>query len=372
MIKLPDVDFFDNDPQQIISDVKYTYETMLDKEIQESSPEFLFISTMAAWIVLVRQQYDAALKQNLLYYATFDKLDHLGAFRDTPRLDAQGSKTTLEFTLSSARPSSIVIPRGTRATADSTIFFATDDVLIIPAGTTSGRITATSIQTGNAANNIPVGSINIIVDPVPGGFVSDVSNIDISLGGRDVEDDESYRDRIYNAPSVFSIAGPRNAYIYLTKAVNSSIGEVTVNSPTPGVVKIYPLLIGGDIPNTAILSEINTALNKNTVRPLTDNVYVEAPSVVNYSINLTYYIGTEDSGDLDNISTAVNNAVDNWILWQRLKIGRDINVTELITRVRMAGAKRVTVNSPSFTVIQDNQLAVCDAKNISFGGLEDE
>lgn len=123
MIKLPDIEFFYNDPQQMISDIKYTYESILGREIQQSSPEYIFIVSMAAWIMQQRMQFEAELKQNLLYYATGDKLDHIGALRETPRLDENGASTTLKFTLSAIQNTSITIPSGTRATADKCNIF---------------------------------------------------------------------------------------------------------------------------------------------------------------------------------------------------------------------------------------------------------
>jgi len=370
MINLPEIDFFETDPQQIISDVRYSYENIVGRTVQESSPEYNFITTMAAWIVLQRQQYEAALKQNLLYYADNVALDHLGAFRMTPRLEAQGSTTTLEFTLSAPQTSAIVIPAGTRATADGITFFATDEALIISPGSTNGRVSATSLQTGESSNNIGVGDINIIVDPIA--FVDSVSNTEITLGGRDTETDSSYRDRIYNAPAVFSIAGPREAYVYLAKAANSAIGEVTVYSDMAGNVNVYPLLTNGEIPNAAILAQVEQALDENTVRPLSDNVHVLAPVEKPYDLNIKYFVYTADAGNIDNITKSVNSAIDGWVLWQRMKIGRDINLSELHRRIVAAGAKRLEITAPVTTVVAPNELAVLRTKTVVFGGLEDE
>jgi phage-related baseplate assembly protein len=266
--------------------------------------------------------------------------------------------------------SAILIPAGTRATADNVIYFATDSNLIINAGQLSGTVSATSLQAGAAANNIGIGEVNTIVDPVP--YVASVANTEITLGGRDTELDDAYRERIYNAPAVFSIAGPRDAYIYLAKSASSAIGEVTVTSDMAGTVNVYPLLTNGEIPNSAILEQVRAALNPNTVRPLADHVVVSAPEVVTYNINLTYYVYTDDAGNVGNIQNAVNAAIDGWILWQRQKIGRDINVSELIKRIMEAGAKRVVMNLPINTVVLPNQLAVNNSKTITFGGLEDE
>jgi phage-related baseplate assembly protein len=366
---LPEFSFFDTDPQQLISDVKSVYEAELGREINSLAEES-FIRTMAGWIALLQRQYDNSLKQNFLLYAEDEKLDQLGVYRKTPRLEESGSKVTLKFTLSSVQTFAIVIPAGTRATADNIVFFATDDTIVINAGSLSGTVTATSNQVGEASNNIPVGAINIRVDLIP--YVDSVTNTDVSLGGRDRESNDDYRLRLYNAPSTYTTCGPREAYVYLAKQVSASIGEVTVSTDLAGNVYVYPLLDNGEVPNTALLNEINEALSGDTVRPLSDNVHVLAPNIVNYDINLTYYIYTADAGNVDQIQLKINEAIDNWILWQRSKIGRDINTSVLITRIVQAGAKRVDIALPKTTVVGPNGLAVNVSKTINFGGLEDE
>jgi phage-related baseplate assembly protein len=367
---LPDLNFFNTDPQQEISDVKTAYEYKLNRDIQTGSPEYQFITTMAAPLSLLRQQFNAELKQNFLYYAKGEKLDHIGFMRDTPRLEKQGSTTNLRFTLSTVRPEAIIVPAGTRATADNTIFFATDEPLIINAGLMSGLVSATSLQTGELSNNIEVGEINTIVDPVP--YVASVTNTDITLGGRDDESDDAYRERIYNAPSVFSVAGPRKAYEYITKQVSSAIGEVTVNSDSPATVQVYPLLTNGEIPNQAIIDDVQAALNENTVRPLGDRVTVLTPIVREYDLELQFFIYKDQAGNVDNLRNSVNQKVDEWVLWQRSKIGRDVNLSYLIRLVMETGIKRVSILKPTFTTIADNELAVNISKSVVFGGLEDE
>lgn len=367
---IPEIEFFDKDPQQLIADFKFMYEHQSGETITKASPVYNFITTIAAVIVLQRQQFDAALKQNFLLYAEDEKLDHLGLMRQTARFDAEGSKVTLEFTLSAAQTSAIIIPAGTRATADNNIFFALSSPVIIPAGQLKASGAAESIQTGAQSNNIDVGAINILVDRPP--FVESVRNIDVSLGGRDIESDEAYRLRLYNAPSTYSTCGPRDAYVYRAKQASSAIGEVTVNTDHAGRVDVYPLLTNGEIPNAAIISLIQRELSEDTVRPLSDLVRVLAPTVVNYDVNLTYYIYTSDAGNVEEIQARVNKAIDDWVLWQRQKIGRDVNVSVLITRIVQAGAKRCAVTLPMNTVVGPSGLAVLRNKSVVFGGLEDE
>ena len=116
------------------------------------------------------------------------------------------------------------------------------------------------------------------------------------------------------------------------------------------------------------------------MRPLTDNVSVKAPTAKNYSIDLQYYIDSDNAYYADTIKARVDEAVTDYIKWQSAKVGRDIIPSELIRRVMEAGAKRVTVTSPTFTVIKDGrkedgyqvELAQCTGKTITYGGVEHE
>ncbi|MNW67399.1 hypothetical protein D3C74_459810 [compost metagenome] len=68
----------------------------------------------------------------------------------------------------------------------------------------------------------------------------------------------------------------------------------------------------------------------------------------------------------------VTSAVDAYLLWQKSKLGRNINPSELIRRVMTAGALRVDVTSPTFTEVDTLEVAKDAAVNITYGGLADD
>ena len=99
---------------------------------------------------------------------------------------------------------------------------------------------------------------------------------------------------------------------------------------------------------------------------------IPAEGVEVYSISLTYYINSSDSGSVATIQSEVAKAVDDFVTWQQSKIGRDINSSELIKRVTAAGAKRVEIKSPVFQKIGGTSIAYCTSKNVTYGGVEDD
>lgn len=367
---LPDISYLDTDPSQIINDILNGYEAVADRQLADADPVRLFLLTLAYRIVQERLRAESRLMQQLLYYASGDALDHLGAFRMLPRNPETGAKTTLEFEISAPQPGAVIIAKGKRTTADNILYFATTETAEIPAGQLTVQVPAEALTPGAEGNDIAVGQISTIVDPFP--FQKSVKNTTTTQGGADTESDESYRERIYFAPATFSIAGPRDAYKYLAKSVSTEIMDVSATSPSPTVVEIRPLMNGGELPTQSILDLIEEKLSAETVRPLTDQVIVKAPDVVNYDLNLTYYIGRSNQAKTTEIQTAVNAAIANYILWQRSVMGRDINPDELTRRLLVAGAKRAVITSPVFTAIQASDLAVCVSQTVTYGGIEDE
>lgn len=329
-------------------------------------------------MILLLNRINDTGKQNLLAYARGANLDHIGIALGVERLQATGAVTTMKLTASMARPEGIAIPKGTRFTSGDGAFFALTEPYYLSANETSILVKAVCTEASVKGNGYPIGSITTLVDPIP--YIASVTNITISEGGADTESDDAFRERIREAPESFSCAGAEGAYEFFTKKASALISSVKVVSPKPGDVVVYPGLVSGEIAKAEILTLVETALTDKKVRPLTDNVSVKAPIAKNYSINLQYYIDSDNAYYADTIKARVDEAVTDYIKWQSGKVGRDIIPSELIRRIMEAGAKRVTVTSPIFTVVKDGrnedgyqvELAQCTGKTITYGGVEHE
>ncbi|GIW22244.1 MAG: hypothetical protein KatS3mg068_1251 [Candidatus Sericytochromatia bacterium] len=76
--------------------------------------------------------------------------------------------------------------------------------------------------------------------------------------------------------------------------------------PIPGQVNICFLLKNGQIPNNDMINLVSSYLNDDKIKPLTDTVIVQAPIVINYDINFTYYIQKDFLPIQNNIHSLVN------------------------------------------------------------------
>lgn len=371
----PEVSFIENYTlSQLNEDMLKWYrekkkeETGKDFSLPAGDERRLLLTACAYYLYQGYMFVDDAGKMGLLKYARGDYLDNLGAMKKVPRNPARGATTTLRFEIPESRDFATGIPKGTRATAGNNLYFATEEYGEITPGNTYVEITAVCTNTGKTGNYFETGEINQMVDSVP--FISAVKNVTVPENGQDVEDDESYRLRIYLAPAGYSNAGSEDGYRFFVLSFNPDISDIRITSPKECEVHICYLLENGRIPGEESLKALKEYLEEETRKPITDKVVVSAPVKKDYELELRYYINQSESNQAASIQKRVEQAVDDYLLWQSGKIGRDINPDELICRIKSAGAKRADITSPVFTVIPDNQVPACIKKTINYGGLE--
>ena len=373
----PDISFIENCTiedvmTQMINDYQDKYRELTGKEVSlaQADPYRLIMYACAVQVYQGMQYEDYAGKMGLLKYSRSDFLENLGALKGVDRLEATEAITTIKFEIKAAIESAVAIPAGTRVTNGNDIFFATDEYAEIPAGETSVTVPATCTVAGAAGNGFAPGEFSVLVNTLP--YISSVTNIDATSGGADTEDDESLKDRIFKAPGSYSTAGSELAYEYHTQSVNQTISDVVAKRISPGVVGIYFVCDGGKLPGESLIEEVAEHLSERTVRPLTDQVIVQAPKVQEYNVAFNYYISTSDKAIVTTIQKDIETAVSVYNEWQTQKIGRDINPSYLIQKVMTAGAKRIEVVSPGFTVLDDTTIAKLGTVTMTYGGLEDD
>lgn len=366
---MEEIIFADTDIETLKANSKELIESFLNRKLSDSDPLWLFTCALLSLIVQQRQIINTAANQNLLAFATNENLEKLGELVGIERHDAAAAFTTVEITLSTARNKQTIIPAGTRvSTAEGLIFKLAEDVIFL-SGETIKTAKAICQTEGEIGNNFKVGEISRIIDYAP--YLKSISNVTISEGGADIETDDELRERIRQAPESFSVAGSKGAYEFWTKDFSTEIIDAYVESPTPGVVDVYFLLEGGNVPQSEMLSAVYSRLSADTVRPLTDYVRVFPPEIVNYDVDLKYYISRQNATQATSIISNAEKAVDDFILWQKSKLGRDIEPSELIRLMRNAGADRIIVNQPEFLAIPPNAVAICSSVNVVYNGLKD-
>lgn len=369
---LPEVNFLETDAETIRSQIITGFEQASGDTLAAGDPRRLFLLSIADVIIQQRTAINLAAQQNLLSYAQGNYLDALGQLLAVERMAESKAVTSIEFTLSQALGSVYTIPAGTQVT-NGVVTFETDEDLLIPIGQTKGEVSASCTVAGPVGNDYLAGQISTIVTPMT--FVSGAQNTTITTGGADAESDPDFADRIRLAPNSFSVAGPEKAYVYHAKSVSPAIIDVKVDSPTPGEVDVYVLLTDGTLPTEDTLEQIEEHLSDENIRPLTDYVVVKAPTASNYEIELHYWINQEDSSKAAQIQADVEEAVEQYRLWQQTKIGRDITPGKLLQLVFAAGASRVDdskLKPAAWKKLEAMQVAQCTKVNVVYEGYKDE
>lgn len=375
---LPDISFIDNKTiDQVRQEMVADYESFISEatgqtvSLERSSVHRMELYAAAAQIFQAMQYIDRQGKQSILKYSYSDFLDNLAAFKGVTRTPATAATTTVRFTLSAERDTATGIPQGTRVSTAGSIYFATDVYAEIPAGSTTVDVPATCTVAGTDGNGLAIGELTTIVDPIP--YVASVSNTTATEGGAEIESDADLAERVFLAPGAYSTAGPEDGYIYHAKAYSPAVGDVVATSDQEaGTVDIVFIMADGSTPREEMIEGMEGYMRSKDIRPMSDLVRIAAPEEVQYTINLTYYINRSDSAKAVTIQAAVAQAVEDYKTWQRA-IGRDVNPSQLTRMVMEAGAKRVTVTAPAYTVVGKTKVsALQGAAVVTYGGLEDD
>lgn len=370
--------FIPTDTGEVVALLTALYEKITKTTVHPASPERLFIQYMANIIIQERVLSNYAANQNVPSRAEGENLDALAELTHiNGRPEAKPAVCKVRFSISEAQDTAILIRAGTRVTDPAnTLIWETEADAYVPIGETSVELPVRCQTAGTIGNGYAAGQINTLVDVYD--YYSECVSTTESGSGSDVPDDDEYYELMRASMDSFSCAGARGGYIFWAKQVSTEIADVIANSPTPGVVKLYVLMNGGELANEEVKGEVLAACSADEVRPLTDQVFVEDADVVDYDIDFTYYIQTGSAASAADIAAAVQMAVDEFNAWQCARLGRDINPSRLINMLMQTGIKRVELRAPTFTVLRDGgnktvpQVAALGSVTITNGGYEDE
>lgn len=373
----PDISFIENYSIEQLEEDMITWFRNKRKELTgediilaKADDRRILLQTGAYFIFQGYMFSDDAAKMGLLKYSRGEYLENVGALKHIYRKEALNATTTIRFSIKEDRKTVIGIPKGTRVTAGDGVYFATDEYSELDIGKTYVDVSATCTYKGRNGNDYEIGDIKTIVDPIP--YIDSAENITRPENGADREDDEALRERIFIAPSAYSTAGTEDAYEYFIREFNPDVSDVTVTSPEPCVVRIRYLLKDGEIPGDESIHALSDYLTQPDIKPLTDKIEVMAPKTKHYDLNISYFINESDRNRAEVIQKDVQEAIKAYKVWQRSKMGRDINPYELTKRIMAAGAKRVNILAPQFAVINDDSVAALNTETVSYGGLEDD
>lgn len=149
----------------------------------------------------------------------------------------------------------------------------------------AAHATMLAYATGTDLDNIAAryGVVRLIIQAADASATPPVAEV--------LEADTELRRRILLSLDSYTTAGSKGSYIYHALSASADVLDATANSPSPGMVTVYVLSrTGNGAAPEGTLAAVTTALNAETVRPLTDMVTVLSASVITYTITGTLHI----------------------------------------------------------------------------------
>ncbi|EFL4511239.1 baseplate assembly protein [Escherichia fergusonii] len=164
----------------------------------------------------------------------------------------------------------------------------------------------------------------------------------------ELEDDGAFRERIQLSWAQLNTAGARNAYRFHAKSADTDVLDAEAYGPEthsrPGCVDVYVLSRTGD--GTAakpLLDKVNSTLNADEIRPLTDYVTVKSAIITNYAITAELEIP-----DGPDATTVLNNAIEALQSYTMLshRINTVVPLSAIYAALQQSGVVRVRLISP--------------------------
>lgn len=359
------LDFVQTNPKELYEQSIANFQKVLSEPLLQGDERRIFLESFIPILLGLKNDINFTGNQNLLKFASEQYLDAIGDMFNVYRFPANCAQTKVRFSLVNPLLFDVAIPKGTRITSDGKLYFATIEEHKIFAGETHAEVNVFATESGKIPNGLTIGQINALVDLVP--YVTTVTNIENAFGGTDIEDDDSYRERIRISPERFSTAGPSGSYEFYALSASPLVKDVYVTSPTPGIVEVYVISSATTIPDEHLIKTVYNALSADMVRPLTDFVEVKSAIVKEYDVSVIFY-NTADSGIGDTqLQLAVTACVDDFIAKNKGKMGGAINPDELKFAILKAGAYRADIIFPAYTPLLGNEVAVATKQVIEKG-----
>lgn len=187
-----------------------------------------------------------------------------------------------------------------------------------------------------------------------------------------MEGNTSLRGRILLAFEALSVAGPIGAYRYHALSADPLVYDVDIDSPAPGSVVISVMTsTESGIPDQAVLDNVTATLTNEDVRPLTDQVTVQAATSIEYAfaVDLTVYGGP----DTEIVRQAAITSLTTFVAQQK-RLGEPVTLDGLHKAARVDGVQKAVVwQSDGETAFGEitpnaNQFPICTGFSVVVAG----
>lgn len=306
---MSELNFIETNAENIKEEIISTLENGCSEPLYPGDERRIFGEALTQVVVAIYNKVNDGCRQKMLRYARNEVLDALGENKDVERIEATCATTILQFGVNEKLGTNIIIPAGMRVTGDFEHYFTVDQTVILEAGDLIVEVTATAENGGSDYNDIAPGQINQIVDISDAPLIDYVTNLKITSGGSDEEDDDTYRERIRESENKLSTAGPEKAYRYWALSANPKISDVVIKSEEETIERKlknyggYAFKGGSDLLQDTLV----VYKSENEIAQLNEDYIVE------YEDDLLIIILSESLRELDEINIKINRTMEGCV-----------------------------------------------------------
>lgn len=205
----------------------------------------------------------------------------------------------------------VVVPSDTVVAAPAYgVQFATVGDVTLTGGTATAEVTCTTIGT---AGNVPAGSITQIMTSIAG--VSSVTNEKDFSSGVNREDDDTFRERIYEKIRDPATSGNKADYRNWAREI-AGVGRVKVLSlwNGPGTVKVTFLDSNGDPASEDLVEEVQTHIDPepqqegNGRAPI--GALVTVSTAITKTVDVSANVSLDVAGDIEQVESDFSAALN--------------------------------------------------------------
>jgi phage-related baseplate assembly protein len=162
------------------------------------------------------------------------------------------------------------------------------------------------------------------------------------------ENDEALRARVIERIMGSSTAGGAAWYRFAAMSASPLVKDAAVSSPAPGEVLVNILSSQGNgTPSSGLLSTVNTALQSDSVRVITDALTVAGATINTVPVTAQVYLYPETPIEVFNGLQARLTAA----FAAASGLGWDVTRSWLIAQLHPAGVQRVVLTAPAADVV---------------------
>ncbi|NWB91610.1 baseplate J/gp47 family protein [Pseudomonas agarici] len=160
---------------------------------------------------------------------------------------------------------------------------------------------------------------------------------------KQMEGDDSLRERAQMAWEGLSTAGPRNSYIFHARNADGRVADATAVSPAPAeVVVTVQSALGDGSAEQELLDIVAAYLSDDDRRPIADRLTVQSAVVVNYNVDALLYLNTIGP-ESEPILAAAEKRLLAYVR-QRRRLGLEVSESAIHAALHVEGVRKVELN----------------------------